>query len=125
MFIDLLRSLFLDTTVGDAANQSGTQPTGQSPWILIIYVVVIAALFYFMLYRPNKKKEKQKKNMLENMKKGDRITTIGGIQGKIAQIKDDSIVIDVASVGGAEKVKLEIQKWAIGSIDSQDDSAAD
>ena len=122
MFMDFARKLFLDTTVGDALSTT-TGNGGQSPWILIIYVVVIGALFYFMLYRPNKKKEKQKKNMLENMKKGDRITTIGGIQGKIAQIKDDSIVIEVASIGSAEKVKLEIQKWAIGTIDSADESA--
>lgn len=125
MFMDFVRCLFLDTTVGDAAGDTTTTTGGQSPWILIIYIVAIAALFYFMLYRPNKKKEKQKKNMLDNMKKGDRITTIGGIQGKISQIKDDSIIIDVASVAGTEKVKLEIQKWAIGSVDSQDDSAAD
>lgn len=123
MFMDFMRCLFLDTTVGDAADTTGTGSGGSSSWMLIIYVVVIAALFYFMLYRPNKKKEKQKKNMLENMKKGDRITTIGGIQGKIAQIKDDSLVIEVASVGGAEKVKLEIQKWAIGTVENSDDSA--
>lgn len=124
MFMDFMRCLFLDTTVGDAAaDTTGTSSGGSSSWVLIIYVVVIAALFYFMLYRPNKKKEKQKKNMLESMKKGDRITTIGGIQGKIAQIKDDSLVIEVASVGGAEKVKLEIQKWAIGTVENSDDSA--
>ena len=125
MFKALLGSVMLDTsgTVGESATQTPT-PT-QSPLFIIVWIVVLGALFYFMMYRPQKKKEKQKKNMLDNMKKGDKITTIGGIQGRIAQIKDESIVIEVASLGGAEKVKIEIQKWAIGSIDSQDDTSAD
>lgn len=121
MFMDLLRSTILSSeTVGDAANQTAA---GGGGWVIIVYVVIIAALFYFMLYRPQKKKEKQKKTMLDNMAKGDKITTIGGIQGRIAQIKDDSIVIEVASIGGAEKVKIEIQKWAISSIDNNQDNA--
>ena len=132
MIKDFFRTLLFDTTVGDlggattgdAGSGAGTQPQ-QSPWILLIYVVAFGALFYFMMYRPQKKKEKQKKNMLEGMKKGDKITTIGGIQGKIAQIKDDAIVIEVASIGNAERVKLEIQKWAIGTVESQNDSDAD
>ena len=124
MLTNLFRMLALDTPIGDGAGTgSGTtaQPTGSSPWILIIYVVVIAAMFYFLLYRPNKKKEKQKKSMLDGMKKGDKITTIGGIEGRIAQIKDNSIIIEVSNVGENEKVKLEIQKWAVGSVDSKND----
>lgn len=124
MFKELLGSAMLEAsgTVGESGTQT---PPNQSPLFIIVWIVVIGALFYFMMYRPQKKKEKQKKNMLDNMKKGDKITTIGGIQGRIAQIKDESIVIEVASLGGAEKVKIEIQKWAIGSIDSQDDASAD
>ena len=134
MIKDFFRTLLFDTTVGDLGGASGGDAgsgagTGdmpqQSPWILLVYVVLIGALFYFMMYRPQKKKEKQKKNMLDGMKKGDKITTIGGIQGRISQIKDDAIIIEVASIGSAEKVKLEIQKWAIGTVDSQNDSDAD
>lgn len=126
MFMDFIR--FGLMTVGDTAGsgnagagaggEGGT--LGGSPWFMIIYIVAIIALMYFLMIRPNKKKEKKKKDMLEQMKKGDRITTIGGIQGKIAQIKDESIVIEVANLGEAEKVKIEIQKWAIGSVDSTD-----
>ena len=135
MIKDFFRTLLFDTTVGDLGGAAGDAGSGsgagtgdmpqQSPWILLVYVALFGALFYFMMYRPQKKKEKQKKNMLEGMKKGDKITTIGGIQGRIAQIKDDAIVIEVASIGSAEKVKLEIQKWAIGTVDSQNDSDAD
>lgn len=133
MIKDFFRTLLFDTTVGDLGGASGDAGAGsgtgdvpqQSPWILLVYVALFGALFYFMMYRPQKKKEKQKKNMLDGMKKGDKITTIGGIQGRIAQIKDDAIIIEVASIGSAEKVKLEIQKWAIGTVDSQNDSDAD
>lgn len=130
MIKDFFRTLLFDTAVGDIGSGStATDTTGDgssgSPWVLIIYIVIIAACFYFLMYRPQKKKEKQKKSMLDDMKKGDKITTIGGIQGRIAQIKDDAIVIEVASIGSAEKVKLEIQKWAIGSVDSQSGSDAD
>lgn len=133
MIKDFFRTLLFDTTLGDlgsgSATTDGSGTTGSagsgSPWILVVYIVIIAACFYFLMYRPQKKKEKQKKSMLDDMKKGDKITTIGGIQGRIAQIKDDAIVIEVASIGSAEKVKLEIQKWAIGSVDSQSGSDAD
>ena len=133
MIKDFFRTLMFDTTVGDLGGATGDAGAGsgagdapqQSPWILLVYVALIGALFYFMMYRPQKKKEKQKKNMLDGMKKGDKITTIGGIQGRISQIKDDAIIIEVASIGSAEKVKLEIQKWAIGTVDSQNDSDAD
>ncbi len=129
MIFDFLRQLALDgATVGEgtASGTDTSAPGGLfgagSPWIIIVYVVVIAALFYFMLYRPQKKKDKEKKSMLESMKKGDKVTTIGGLQGRIAQIKDDTIVIDVATVGGAEKVKIEVQRWAIGSVDTKDET---
>ncbi len=131
MFSDLIR-IGLMATVGDSANAGGGDAAAGAGagapmaggWItIIIYIVLFVALGYFLMYRPNKKKEKQKKAMLDGMKKGDKLTTIGGIQGRIAQIKDESLVIEVANLGSAEKVKIEIQKWAIGSIESSDDSA--
>ena len=136
MIKDFFRTLLFDTTVGDlggatgdagsgAGSGAGDMPQQDQWWVILVYVALFGALFYFMMYRPQKKKEKQKKNMLDGMKKGDKITTIGGIQGRISQIKDDAIIIEVASIGSAEKVKLEIQKWAIGTVDSQNDSDAD
>lgn len=132
MIQNFFRTLLFDTSIGDMGSTGSTPTDGSgstggtgSPWVLVIYIVIIAACFYFLIYRPQKKKEKQKKSMLDDMKKGDKITTIGGIQGKIAQIKDDAIIIEVASIGSAEKVKLEVQKWAIGSVDSQSGSDAD
>ena len=119
-----LMSLLADTAATPTTTPGADQPSGLfglgTTGTLIIYVVVIIALFYFMFFRPQKKKEKEKRDMLSSMKKGDKITTIGGISGKIAQIKDDTVVIEVSSMG-SDKVKIEIQRWAIGTIDKASD----
>ncbi len=74
-------------------------------------LMLLAPLFivwYFFLIRPQKKKEKEKKNMIETLKKGDKILTIGGIVGKVEQVKDDRLIIKVA-----DKTNIEILKTAI------------
>ena len=70
----------------------------------------ILGIFYLLLIRPQRKKEKETQEMRKNLKEGDEILTIGGIYGKILNIKDDSVTIEI----GADKVKLKIAKWAIG-----------
>jgi preprotein translocase YajC subunit len=68
---------------------------------------------YLLMIRPQRKREKQVNEMRSALKAGDSITTIGGIKGKIVSVKDDSLVIQV----GADKVKMEIMRWAISKID--------
>ncbi len=76
------------------------------PYVLLIVV------FYFLLIRPQQKREKETQKMRSNVKEGDEILTIGGIYGKILNIKDDVLTIEV----GADKVKLKIAKWAVGKV---------
>ena len=76
-------------------------------------ILLIGVVFYFMLIRPQRKKDKQVKNMLSNLKVGDRVTTIGGIHGTVTQIKDDNLTLAV----GADKVKLVFARWGIRSVD--------
>lgn len=71
-----------------------------------------AAGIYFLMIRPQQKKDKKIKNMRNNLKVGDEVTTIGGIYGKVIKIKDDIITIEV----GADKTKLAIAKWAVGDV---------
>lgn len=85
---------------------------------LIVMVVFIAAM-YFLLIRPQKKKDKQIQAMRNNLQVGDEIITIGGIRGKIVKTKDDSIVIQV----GADKVKFEMMRWAVSTVESSSKSA--
>ena len=76
----------------------------------ILMYVAILGIFYLLLIRPQRKKDKQIQEMRSNIKEGDEILTIGGIYGKVLNIKDDTITIEV----GADKTKLKIAKWAVG-----------
>ena len=77
----------------------------------IIPLVLMIAIFYFFLIRPESKRKKDLQNMLSSLSVGDEITTIGGIIGKIASIKDDEITLET----GADHVRIRIQRNAIAS----------
>jgi len=80
-------------------------------WVsTILMYVAILGVFYLLLIRPQRKKEKQVQEMRNNIKEGDEILTIGGIYGKVLNVKDDTLTIEV----GADKTRLKIAKWAIG-----------
>ena len=79
------------------------------------WIVLTFALFYFVLIRPQKKREKEEKAMLNALKVGDNVITIGGITGKIVSIQDDLLVIET----GADRVKLNFQRWAIRSVENK------
>lgn len=87
---------------------------GNAITMLAPYLLIIAA-FYFFLIMPQRKKEKETQNMRKNAQEGDEIVSIGGIYGKIVNIKDDVITIEI----GADKVKLKIARWAIGKVIKQ------
>ena len=74
----------------------------------IIMLVVLIAVFYFMLIRPENKRKKKAQEMRDSLKKGDTITTIGGIVGKIVMVKPDTIVIETSD----DRVRMELTKWA-------------
>ena len=64
----------------------------------------IAIVFYFFMIRPQQKKQKEQKNFISEIKKGDHIVTIGGIHGRIADMDDETVTLDVEK--GA-KIKFE------------------
>lgn len=82
--------------------------------IQILPLVLLFVVFYFVLIRPQRKKDKEVKNMLANLKVGDRITTIGGFYATIAGIKDDVITITF----GPDSTKAMIARWAVRSLES-------
>ena len=82
-------------------------------------MIVILALFYLMIIRPQQKRQKEAQNMRNSIQVGDQIITIGGIIGKIIQVKDDIVVIEV----GSQKSSMEILKSAIGSVTKKKDVA--
>ena len=81
----------------------------------ILMLVVLIAVFYFLLIRPENKRKKQAQAMRDSLKKGDVITTIGGIIGKIVQVNPDTLVIETSE----DRVRMEITKWAISTTGVQ------
>ena len=81
----------------------------------IIMLVVLIAVFYFMLIRPENKRKKKAQEMRDSLKKGDVITTIGGIVGKIVSVSNDTIVIETSD----DRVRMELTKWAVSTTGVQ------
>lgn len=81
-------------------------------WIWIIVYGGMFALFYFLLIRPNKKKQKAEAALRDNVVLGDEITTIGGIVGKVVNIKDDEITIE----SSIDRTLMQFKKWAIRDV---------
>ncbi len=100
------------------AQAAGAAPGGGMeiflPFILIIVV------FYFLLWRPQQKKVKQHKEMLSNLKRGDRIVTGGGIVGRIARVEgDDELIVEVAP-----EVRLRVVRSTVADVLSRSEPAA-
>ena len=113
-----LMSLLADATA--AAEATAGAEAEMSTGATIIYyavqflpMILIFVIFYFMLIRPQRKKDKEAKKMLENLKVGDRICTIGGIYGTIVRIKDDVLTIEV----GEQKTQLVFARWAVRNVE--------
>ena len=81
---------------------------------LLLPVVVMLAMLYFMMIRPENKRKKQAEEMRNSLKKGDQITTIGGIIGKIVQVTDETIIIETSD----DRVRMELAKWAVSTNNS-------
>src|ERR1700751_2280313 len=96
----------------DAAPAAGGGLGAIGNFLPILLVIVV---FYFFMIRPQMKKQKAAKKFMEEIKKGDKIITIGGIHGKIAEIHDTTFMIEVEN-----GVKLKILKSAV----SMDNSAS-
>jgi len=98
----------------DAA--AGEMPAGAGllgTLISLLPMILIFVIFYFMLIRPQRKKEKKVQEMLNALKVGDRVSTIGGIYGTITAIKDDTLELSV----GRDNVKLMFARWAIRQVE--------
>ena len=99
-------------TTGEAVEMS-TGATIIYYAVQFVPLILIFVIFYFMLIRPQRKKDKEAKKMLENLKVGDRICTIGGIYGTIVRIKDDVLTIEV----GEQKTQLVFARWAVRNVE--------
>jgi preprotein translocase subunit YajC len=85
-------------------------PAGQAnPIVAFLPLVLMFVVFYFLLILPQQKRQKELNQMIQNLKKGDRVVTSGGVIGTIAGLQDDYVVLKV----GDTETKIEVLKSAI------------
>lgn len=101
--------LFATPGGADGAAASG----GAGGLLTFAPFVLIIAIFYFLIIRPQNKKQKETQKMLESLKKGDKIVTIGGIHGTISSVKEKTVVVKVD-----DNVKIEFLRSAISTVDA-------
>ncbi|SDE60111.1 preprotein translocase subunit YajC [Paenibacillus sp. UNCCL117] len=76
-------------------------------------LVLMFVVLYFLLIRPQQKRQKTRNMMLGNLKKGDKVTTIGGLHGTILELTDDTVILRVNDV-----TKLTFERSAINAVQS-------
>ena len=76
------------------------------PMMVLMFVII-----YFLKIRPEQKKQKQRQKMIQEMKKGDKVLTVGGMYGKIHNVKGDIIVLEIAN-----NINVEVTKSAVSSV---------
>jgi preprotein translocase subunit YajC len=94
-----------------APPQGGSQ---QSSWMTFIPLLLIIVVFYFFFIRPQMKRSKDQKKFRESLQKGQKVITIGGIHGRIVEIQDTTVTIEVEN-----GVRFRIEKSAIAIDNSQ------
>ena len=82
------------------------------------FPVLLVVIFYFLLYRPQKRQQKKRRAMLEAIKVGSRVTTVGGIYGEIMAINEERVRLKVA-----DNVEIEVSRSAIGNSITQEKNA--
>ena len=97
---------------------TSTDPTGGLLSMLPMLLIMVA-VFYFMIIRPENKRKKEAEQLRGSIKNGDRITTIGGITGKVVDVKEDKFVIET----GADQVRIELAKWALSTNETASEAA--
>ena len=89
------------------APQSGSARQA-NPLISLLPIILVFVVFYFFMIRPQMKKQKELNNYRNALAKGDKIVTTGGIYGKVVEVRDNVVIMDV---GG--EVKLKVDKSAV------------
>ena len=98
---------------------TATGAEGSAGLGIFLPLILMLAMLYFLMIRPESKRKKQAEEMRSSLKKGDQITTIGGIVGKIVQVTDENIVIETSD----DRVRMELTKWAVSTNNSNPPAA--
>lgn len=106
------------------AQTSGAAPSGGGGIFgqinMLIPFIAMFAIFYFLLIRPQQKKQRDLRQMVQNLKRGDRVVTSGGIYGTIVKIRNDIIHLEIA-----DQVRIRINKSSIADLVGETDRVFD
>ncbi|HET6528275.1 MAG TPA: preprotein translocase subunit YajC [Balneolaceae bacterium] len=83
----------------------------QAGWMNLIFLAAIFGIFYFFIIRPQKQRQKEIQTMVDNLKKGDKIVTSGGMLGQVKTVDDDTVLAEIDS-----GVKARFKKSAITDV---------
>jgi preprotein translocase subunit YajC len=97
-----------------APQSSGAGTGSSSSWYSFLPLILIVVVFYLFFIRPQMKKSKDQKKFRESLEKGQKIITIGGIHGRIVEIQDTTVTIEVEG-----QVRLRVEKSAIAIDNTQ------
>jgi preprotein translocase subunit YajC len=99
--------------ISDAYAQGA--PGAEPSWMPLAVITLMMVVFYFLLIRPQAKRQKESKAMIDALTKGDEVVTTGGVVGKITELSDQYLTIQVASVGD-KPITLSVQRAAIQTL---------
>ncbi len=97
-----------------AQQQSADGKSSGGGYQMLIFLGLMIVVFYFFMIRPQQKKQKQVQQFRENLKKGDKVVTIGGIHGKITDVQDTTFTVEIS-----DGIKVTIEKAAV-AVDGND-----
>ena len=93
---------------------------GGFDYMTILFLVGIVAVFYLLILRPAKKREQERKQMIESLKKGSQIVSIGGIYGTVTTIKENDIIVRIDS---EKDVRVKMSRGAVNKIIEEEKSS--
>ncbi|HSR54219.1 MAG TPA: preprotein translocase subunit YajC [Acidobacteriota bacterium] len=97
---------------------TGGPAAGPSFLTGLVPLLIIVGIFYLLIWRPMKVRQKNHEALIAGLKNGDKVITTGGIHGIVAGIRDNTLLVKVA-----DKVKLEIAKSSVASLQTEDTSS--
>lgn len=96
--------------ISDAAAQTAGA-SGSSSIMSLLPMILLFVVFYFLLIRPQQKRQKEHRNMVTGLSKGDEVVTMGGVLGKITQVDENFITVEIA-----QGTEIRVQRMSVQAM---------
>jgi len=97
--------------IADAWAQPAGAPPQPDPFLSFLPLILLFVIFYFLLIRPQAKRAKEHKKLVSELKKGDEVVTSGGLAGRITEVGESYVTLEIA-----DGVQVKVQKMAVTSL---------